>query len=73
MSIRLVVSKQNRDGGWPYIRGSSWTEARVYAILVLLAAGEREPARRGMDWPRAAQLPDGGWPPRKPDSTSPRE
>ena len=40
MSIQLVVSKQNRDGGWPYVRGSSWTEPTVYAILALLAAGE---------------------------------
>jgi hypothetical protein len=31
--------------------------------MVLLAAGELAPARRGMDCMRAAQLPDGGWPP----------
>jgi hypothetical protein len=35
---------------------------RYTAILALLGAGELEPARRGVDW-RAAQLPDGGWPP----------
>jgi hypothetical protein len=35
----------------------------VYAILALLAAGELEPARRGLKWLRAAQLSDGGWPP----------
>jgi hypothetical protein len=63
MSIQLVVSKQNRDGGWPYVRGSSWTEPTVYAILALLAAGELEPVRRGLNWLRAAQLHDGGWPP----------
>ena len=63
MSIQLVLSKQNRDGGWPYVRGSSRTEPTVYAILASLAAGELEPARRGLDWLRAAQLPDGGWPP----------
>jgi len=63
MSIQLVVSKQNRDGGWPYVRGTSWTEPTVYAILALLAAGELEPARRGLKWLRAAQLSDGGWPP----------
>jgi hypothetical protein len=28
MSIQLAVSKQNRDGGWPYIRGSSLDGAR---------------------------------------------
>jgi squalene cyclase len=63
MSIQLVVTKQNRDGGWPYVRGTSWTEPTVYAILALLATGEFEPARRGLDWLRASQLPDGGWPP----------
>jgi len=63
MSIELVVSKQNRDGGWPYVRGSSWTEPTVYAILALLAAGESAPARRGLNWLRASQLSDGGWPP----------
>src|ERR1039457_1189922 len=65
MSIQLVASKQNRDGGWPYVRGTSWTEPTVYAILALLAAGRLEPARRGLDWLRAAQLPEGGWPPQK--------
>jgi len=63
MSIQLVVSKQNRDGGWPYVQGSSRTEPTVYAILALVAAGELEIARRGIAWLRSAQLPDGGWPP----------
>ena len=63
MSIQLIVTKQNRDGGWPYVRGTSWTEPTVYAILALLASGELDPARRGFDWLRASQLPDGGWPP----------
>jgi hypothetical protein len=63
MSIQLVLSKQNRDGGWPYTRGSSWTEPTVYAILALLAAGQPDPARLGLHWLRTAQLPDGGWPP----------
>jgi len=63
MSIELVVSKQNRDGGWPYVRGTSWTEPTVYAILALLAAGEFEPARRGLKWLRSTQLSDGGWAP----------
>ena len=63
MSIQLVVSRQNRDGGWPYVQGSSRTEPTVYAILALLAAGETEPVRRGLEWLRGAQLPDGGWPP----------
>jgi hypothetical protein len=65
MSIQLLLSKQNRDGGWPYLRGSSWTEPTVYAILAMLAAGEAASARRGLDWLRASQMSDGGWPPRK--------
>jgi len=63
MSIDLLVSKQNRDGGWPYIRGVSWTEPTVYAVLALLSAGEIERAKRGLTWLEALQRPDGGWPP----------
>jgi hypothetical protein len=63
MSIDLILSKQNRDGGWPYVRGASWTEPTVYAILALLAAGELAGARRGLEWLRVKQLSDGGWPP----------
>jgi squalene cyclase len=63
MSTELLVSKQNRDGGWPYVRGISWTEPTVYAILALLAAGETEATNRGLAWIRARQRPDGGWPP----------
>ncbi len=62
MSIGILVSKQNRDGGWPYVRGASWTEPTAYAVLALLAAGETEPARRGLRWILATQRPDGGWP-----------
>jgi hypothetical protein len=63
MSIETLVNKQNRDGGWAYVRGASWTEPTVYAILALLTAGETEAVRRGLAWLRAQQLPDGGWPP----------
>jgi len=63
MSVPILLSRQNPDGGWPYVRGASWTEPTVYAILALLSAGENAPARRGLDWLRARQLSDGGWPP----------
>jgi hypothetical protein len=63
MSTELLVSRQNRDGGWPYVRGVSWTEPTVYAILALLAAGETEASGRGLAWVRSRQRPDGGWPP----------
>ena len=63
MAIEILASKQNRDGGWPYVRGSSWTEPTAYAVLALLAAGGTEPARRGLRWILATQRHDGGWPP----------
>jgi hypothetical protein len=63
MSIERLVNGQNRDGGWPYARGLSWTEPTVYAILALLTAGESEASRRGLRWLSVTQRPDGGWPP----------
>jgi hypothetical protein len=65
MSIERLISKQNGDGGWPYMRGKSWTEPTVYAILSLLAAGERNAAQRGIEWLRRTQRADGGWAPRE--------
>jgi len=63
MSIELLVSRQNADGGWSYARGVSWTEPTVYAILALLAYGEQTASARGLAWVRSHQRPDGGWPP----------
>ncbi len=63
MPVETLLATQNRDGGWPYVRGISWTEPTVYAILALLAAGEASAARRGLAWIRAAARADGGWPP----------
>jgi hypothetical protein len=64
MSIGTLVNKQNSDGGWPYVRGGSWTEPTVYAVMALLAEGEKAAAQRGLRWIRAARRKDGGWPPR---------
>jgi hypothetical protein len=63
MSIALLIARQNADGGWPYARGASWTEATEYAFLALLAEGETRAAERGIRWMQLAQRPDGGWPP----------
>jgi hypothetical protein len=63
MPIRILAGKQNRDGGWPYVHGSSWTEPTAYAVLASLAAGETEPAKRGLQWILSTERPDGGWPP----------
>lgn len=63
MSIDVLIGKQNPDGGWPYIRGASWTEPTVYSVLAMLAGGEDEAARRGLGWIARAQRPDGGFPP----------
>jgi hypothetical protein len=63
MAIETLIGTQNADGGWPYVRGRSWTEPTVYAVLALAGAGETGPAVRGIRWLRAAQRPDGGWPP----------
>lgn len=65
MSIGTLVSKQNGDGGWPYLRGGSWTEPTVYSVMALLAAGETDAARRGILWIRGTQRSDGGWPARR--------
>ena len=65
MSIATLISKQNSDGGWPYVRGKSWTEPTVYAVMSLLAAREREAAQRGIAWLRRTQRADGGWSPRE--------
>lgn len=62
MSLDRLTQKQNPDGGWPYRRGSSWTEPTVYAIQAMLAGGETGRAQRGVNWLLETRRPDGGWP-----------
>jgi hypothetical protein len=63
MSIAFLIQKQNPDGGWPYVRGVSWTEPTAYAVMALLTVGESGAAERGLRWLRATQRSDGGWAP----------
>jgi hypothetical protein len=63
MSIEFLVSRQNPDGGWPYLKGKSWTEPTAYAVLALIAVGRMEAVARGIQWLRSTQRPDGGWAP----------
>jgi squalene cyclase len=57
-------SRQNRDGGWAYNKGCSWTEPTA---LVLLAQSvnqvDRPSFEAGLQFLRATQRSDGGWSP----------
>ena len=72
-AVRWLVSRQNPDGGWGEDlrsyedpawrgRGKSTASQTAWALLALLAAGERGPvAERGVDWLAQTQLPNGDW------------
>ncbi len=72
-AVRWLERVQNADGGWGEdlrsYRDSSWVgkgastaSQTAWALLALLAAGERSAAvRRGVDWLVRTQRPDGSW------------
>ena len=72
-AVRWLAGKQNPDGGWgedlrSYRQpewigsGTSTASQTAWALLALLAAGERsEPVRKGVDWLVRTQRPDGSW------------
>jgi len=72
MDLTSIIRLQNHDGGWPYRKGgSSWTEPTVFALLAQSArSGDAQSVQRGVSWLRAAQRPDGGWPPSPPVTQS---
>src|SRR5579864_7531879 len=72
MDVPSIIHMQNHDGGWPYRSGgSSWTEPTVFALLAQSAhQGDAQSIERGLDWLRAAQRADGGWPPCPPVTQS---
>jgi hypothetical protein len=57
-----IAAVQQRDGaiGWPDGHVDAWNH--VECVMALSACGLHSAARRGYDWLRAAQRPDGSWP-----------
>jgi len=59
---KSIAAGQQADGaiGWPDGHVDAWNH--VECAMALSACGLRGPARRGYEWLRATQLPDGSWP-----------
>jgi hypothetical protein len=66
---RSIAAVQQRDGaiGWPDGHVDAWNH--VECAMALSVCGLRNAARRGYDWLRAAQYPDGSWPKRGADGS----
>ena len=59
---RSIAAVQQRSGavGWPDGHVDAWNH--VECTMALSACGLRDAARRGYEWLRASQRPDGSWP-----------
>ncbi len=61
---RQLLASQNPDGGWPFLKGSSWTEPTALALLALRLHDHSPPARQAaVSWLERRQNTDGGWRP----------
>ncbi len=57
-------SRQNRDGGWAYNKGCSWTEPTVFVLLAQsVTQVDRPTFEAGLRFLYSTQRPDGGWSP----------
>ena len=57
-------SIQNRDGGWAYNKGCSWTEPTAFVLLAQSVTKVDRPSfEAGLQFLRSTQRRDGGWSP----------
>ena len=57
-------TKQNRDGGWAYNKGCSWTEPTAFVLLAQsVTQVDRASFEAGLKFLRSTQRSDGGWSP----------
>ena len=57
-------SRQNRDGGWAYNKGCSWTEPTAFVLLAQSVTQVDRPSfEAGLQFLRSTQRRDGGWSP----------
>lgn len=63
-SCERILAAQNRDGGWGYRGGASWTEPTAYALMAIAGESAADVERRGRAWLATNQRKDGGFAPR---------
>jgi hypothetical protein len=68
---RQLLASQNPDGGWPFAKGSSWTEPTALALLALrLHDCSPGACQAAVPWLERRRNADGGWRPNDAVSTS---